>query len=254
MFPVVSSIEDLLQALQTERGAFFYDKEIYQLGLSAQQYAENVFNSDSFELDEKTMFPTKIASLPNVERQVIQQYIVKPNSIANIELATTVNKMIPLLEDMARDTLYLAREQFKWDPFLFSNTLDPVKWTINIAKYTFITEQSEQLLFPAHKDWGLLAIYPYVIGPGLEAIVNGQWESVEIPENCLFCYAGDIFSRITDGKVPALTHRVKQPKDVIGSRTSIIFYVDPPRHMVLHSGEQVGNIIDSKLRKIGQIK
>jgi len=83
--------------------------------------------------------------------------------------------------------------------------------------------------------------------------VNNEWQALTIPQDCAFCYAGDIFARITNNKIKPLTHRVVQPTDQVGSRTSIIFYVDPPRSMVLPSGEKVGDIIDSKLKKIGQI-
>jgi len=46
---------------------------------------------------------------------------------------------------------------------------------------------------------------------------------------------------------------VVQPTDEPTGRTSMIFYVDTWRSMQLTNGKRVSEIIDEKLKKIGQI-
>jgi isopenicillin N synthase-like dioxygenase len=157
------------------------------------------------------------------------------------------------VEGLSERILEQAKDHYAWNEQTMKDLFLKDEWVLNIANYPFTEERKDQLLFPAHKDWGLMAIYPYIDGPGLEVYVN-EWTPLELPLNCLFCYAGDIFTRITDGKVKALLHRVRQPPEVTGSRTSVIFYADPAREMILPNGTTVGSIIDSKLKKIGQIQ
>lgn len=254
MFPVANSPQEVLDGLQTNKAVFIDNERVAELGLQAFKFSSETFDEQQLSLDSKTMFPIEIAFLAGVKRQVIQHYIVKPNNIVSSDLSFVMSQLELEIDNIVLDILFAAAAQFNWDSYTKTAIIDPTEWTLNIAKYPFTEYQDDKLLFPAHKDWGMLAIYPYVAGPGLEAMVDGNWIPVEIPNNYLFCYAGDIFSKLTDNKIPALTHRVRQPKGIKGSRTSIIFYVDPARYIVLPSGERVGDIINSKLRKIEQIK
>jgi hypothetical protein len=264
LFPIVESTNEVLDALETYRGCFIKFPDYVAEGKEAFVDSNRVFDSEILQpLDEKTMFPTTIASLKGKERQVIQQYVntihYKP-ATKDVDLQNDIKELIWWSEQMMDGILVAAAGRYKWSDKVIEDVHDPSEWTLNIARYPFEENKGGEILFPAHKDWGLLAIYPYVHGAGLEVYIEpkaggyGGWQWLEIPEDCAFCYAGDIFSRITNKVVQPLLHRVSQPTDQAGSRTSIIFYADPIRDMILPSGEKVGDIIDSKLKKIGQIK
>lgn len=261
IFPIANTNEEIFDALMEYKGVFIHRPDIYELGKRVYQDSEKVFASgELYALDNKTMFPTKIASLAGKERQVIQQYIMRLPAVKDPTLLTSISEVIVYTKDEARSILAYARDKFNWSEQLYLDVTNRDEWSLNVARYPFLEDKVGEVLFPAHKDWGLFAIYPFVSGAGLEVVTGnraggyGGWQPVEIPEDTVFCYAGDIFTRITDGKVPALSHRVVQPVSQTGSRTSIIFYVDPIRTMVLPSGEKMGDIIDDKLKKIGQIK
>lgn len=263
LFPIVNSYKDILDALEEYQGAFIQHTYLSAVGKDTYEDSTKVFDEMvSSSLEEKTMFPTKIASLPGVERQVIQQYIARLSERATTDtlLFADILDIVDLTFPLVDALLVTSKDRYGWSEQTFKDVMNMSEWTVNIARYPFQKDKEGEILFPAHKDWGMLAIYPYVHGAGLE-VYNphkaggyGGWQWLEIPEGCTFCYAGDIFDRITNYKVKPLLHRVSQPTNQVGSRTSIIFYVDPPREMVLPSGDKVGDIIDSKLKKIGQIK
>jgi hypothetical protein len=261
MFPIVETAKEILDALETNRGCFIKHPDYVADGEQAFHDSNRVFDAKNLKpLDEKTMFPTKIASLVGVERQVIQQYVNIISTVEatqDVDLMQDIREMIWSSNIIVGDIFWAAHNRYGWDIDTYENVaFETSEWTLNIARYPFVDNKKGEILFPAHKDWGLLAIYPFVHGAGLEVFVPevaNEWQALIIPKDCAFCYAGDIFARITDNKIKPLTHRVVQPTDQVGSRTSIIFYVDPPRSMVLPSREKVGDIIDSKLKKIGQI-
>jgi len=253
MFPIVDyyNTEELVDKLEMYGGVFIYDSITSSLGKRVFKEANKLFESGQElpSLDEKTMFPNTISTLPGASRRVIQRYVTHPNSVGE-PFDSLADFLSEVTDELATNILGWAASKYGWSERFFVKD----EWVLNVANYPFTEERDNQLLFPAHKDWGMMAIYPYIDGPGLEVYTNDQWSPLVLPEKCLFCYAGDIFTRITDGKVKALLHRVAQPAGLRGSRTSVIFYADPAREMVLPDGKTVGSIIDSKLRKIGQIK
>lgn len=266
LFPIVESTNEVLDALETHRGCFIKHPDFVAEGKQAFVDSIRVFGQEALAgLDEKTMFPTKIESLVGIERQVIQQYVSKMHSTdsfatKDVDLQNDIRELVWWSEQLVDGILVAAAGRYKWSDQVIDDVNNATEWTLNIARYPFEEDKAGQVLFPAHKDWGLFAIYPYIHGAGLEVLLgptvgnHGGWQWLEVPEDCVFCYAGDIFARITDNKILPLTHRVSQPTEHAGSRTSIIFYVDPVREMILPDGKKVGDIIDSKLKKIGQIK
>lgn len=257
IFPIVEaySTSAIIDMMRDYSGLFLYNKAISGLGKKLYDESQLVFEAGNLpELDAKTMFPTKIASLPGVERKVLQRRVYGDNNSYSPGLDHDMNLVSMTLDLLASSMLISMATKYGWDTKTKSNIVDPTEWVLNIANYPFQDGKAGQVLFPAHKDWGTMAIYPYIKGGGLEAYVDNQWQSVEVPENCLFFYGGDVLSKLTGGEVKPLLHRVVQPADQVGSRTSIIFYVDPIRDMILPDGQIVRDIMDAKLRKIGQIK
>lgn len=259
MFPIENrkDVAHILFALEDHAGVFIKDPELYHLGKATFAAAKQVFNSTTElpALDEKTMFPSTINTLPGASRKVIQRYVTRPFPIQDEPLNYLTKDLCLESQNLADFILNNASFHYKWSLQTIEDLIaNRDEWVLNVANYPFTKECDSQLLFPAHKDWGLMALYPYIDGPGLEVYINNEWQALVVPEDCLFCYAGDIFTRVSDKRVPALLHRVVQPPQLVGDRTSIIFYADPVRTMVLPNGQVVGDIIDSKLKKIGQIK
>ncbi len=256
MFPIVDyyNTEELVTKLEWHGGIFIRDRILSSLGKRVFESAQLLFESgkDLPSLDEKTMFPNTINTLPGASRKVIQRYVTRPVSVGE-PMDSLSDFLSEETEKLAQEILGFAASRYNWSEQTVKDLAVKDEWVLNIANYPFTEERDNKLLFPAHKDWGLMAIYPYIDGPGLE-VYQEDWVPLELPPECLFCYAGDIFTKITDGKVKALLHRVTQPSGLRGSRTSVIFYSDPTRDMMLPDGQTVGSIIDSKLRKIGQIK
>jgi isopenicillin N synthase-like dioxygenase len=259
MFPIVDyyNTEELVTKLEWHGGVFIHDPILSSLGKRVFSSAHKLFESGKElpPLEEKTMFPNTINTLPGASRKVIQRYVTRPVAIEE-PFDSLSDFLSELTEELAQDILGWAASRYGWSEQTVKDVTLKDEWVLNVANYPFTEERDNQLLFPAHKDWGLMALYPYIDGPGLEVYdtTNNKWTSLVLPEKCLFCYAGDIFTRITDGKVKALLHRVAQPSGLRGSRTSVIFYADPTRDMALPNSLTVGSIIDEKLRKIGQIK
>lgn len=258
MFPIIElkDVSGIVQALEEHQGVFIKSPELSKLGKETFLAAKTVFDSNQKlpELDEKTMFPSSVGTLPGAQRRVIQKYLVRPLGIENETLSSLINALSYSVGFLAEDILDAAGKKYVWDAHTMNSLFNIEEWTLNIANYPFTKEREGQLLFPAHKDWGLMAIYPYVDGEGLEVYIDGKWQDLVLPDECLLCYVGDIYTRLTNGKTKSLLHRVKQPSGQAQDRTSTIFYIDPIRSMILPDGTTVENLIDSKLKKIGQIK
>lgn len=253
MFPIINSYatKDIVVALQKYSGVFIKDISISIMGRLSYELSVDLMTNDLPTLDRYTMFPTSVTTLPGANRKVIQRYVNRLFEFRNDKLSELLSQLSNETENLSNQIILESGKIFEWSKDTINNLLVKNEWVLNIAQYEFTAGNSQQLLFPSHKDWGLFAIYPYVHGNGLEVYINKEWQSVIVPEDCTFCYCGDIFNKITDGQMPALTHRVIQPSDE-GSRTSIIFYVDPIREMLVR-GTTVGSLIESRLRRIGQI-
>jgi isopenicillin N synthase-like dioxygenase len=77
-----------------------------------------------------------------------------------------------------------------------------------------------------HTDIDLLTILPSATEKGLQIEVNGQWQSVIVPEDAFIVNVGDMLENLTNGLFRSARHRVmalEPGKD----RFSIVFFVHP---------------------------
>lgn len=87
----------------------------------------------------------------------------------------------------------------------------------------------------AHEDINLITILVAATATGLELKDrDGKWLPVETAQNNLIVDAGDMLQRITNGIIPATTHRVVNPNDGTNDhRYSMPFFVHPhPKAML----------------------
>ena len=80
----------------------------------------------------------------------------------------------------------------------------------------------------AHEDINFITLLIGSTSSGLQLLTRkGEWMDVETKEGEIIADAGDMLSRVTNGFIPATTHRVINPDDVNEPRYSIPFFVHP---------------------------
>lgn len=82
----------------------------------------------------------------------------------------------------------------------------------------------------AHEDINFLTIMVAAKGAGLELLDrDGTWLPVETEPTNLIVDSGDMLARMTNGVIPATTHRVVNPAGPNVSRYSMPFFMHPTR-------------------------
>lgn len=82
----------------------------------------------------------------------------------------------------------------------------------------------------AHEDINFLTIMVAAKGAGLELLDrDGTWLPVETDPTNLIVDSGDMLARMTNGVIPATTHRVVNPAGPNVSRYSMPFFMHPTR-------------------------
>lgn len=80
----------------------------------------------------------------------------------------------------------------------------------------------------AHEDINFITILVAAKGAGLELLDrDGTWLSVETSPRNLIIDSGDMLARLTNGIIPATTHRVVNPSGPNVSRYSMPFFMHP---------------------------
>jgi isopenicillin N synthase-like dioxygenase len=80
----------------------------------------------------------------------------------------------------------------------------------------------------AHEDINLITLLVEATDPGLELLTRqGDWLPIMPVPGQLIMDTGDMMQRLTNGKIPATTHRVRMPEVVEGPRYSIPFFIHP---------------------------
>lgn len=116
----------------------------------------------------------------------------------------------------------------------------------------------------AHEDINLITILVSANGAGLQLLDrSGAWLSIDTDPANLIVDAGDMLARITNGVIPATTHRVVNPDGPNVSRYSMPFFMHPHPEAVLqcipsclHAGKPAEPItanafLHQRLREIG---
>lgn len=119
----------------------------------------------------------------------------------------------------------------------------------------------------AHEDINFLTLMPAARGAGLELFDrNGRWLAVEAAPETLIVDSGDMLARLTNGVIPATTHRVINPVGPNVSRYSMPFFFHPNNAMSLaclpscvgagarHPAITAGEFLAQRLREIGLTK
>ena len=80
----------------------------------------------------------------------------------------------------------------------------------------------------AHEDINLITLLIEATGAGLQILKrDGEWMSVAPIPGQLIADTGDMMQRLTNGQIPATTHRVLAPEEQHGPRYSMPFFIHP---------------------------
>jgi isopenicillin N synthase-like dioxygenase len=116
----------------------------------------------------------------------------------------------------------------------------------------------------AHEDINFLTVMVAAKGAGLELLDrDGSWLPVETDPRNLIVDSGDMLARLTNGVIPATTHRVVNPAGPNVSRYSMPFFMHPASSVSLaclpscigdgakYPPITAGDYLDERLREIG---
>lgn len=119
----------------------------------------------------------------------------------------------------------------------------------------------------AHEDINFLTIMVAAKGAGLELLDrDGSWLPVETDPTNLIVDSGDMLQRLTNGVIPATTHRVVNPAGPNVSRYSMPFFMHPSSSVPLdvlpscmgdgarYPPITAGEFLAERLREIGLAK
>lgn len=91
----------------------------------------------------------------------------------------------------------------------------------------------------AHEDINFITLLVTSTDPGLQLLrPDGRWMDVDAEPGEIVADIGDMLSRVTNGLLPATTHRVVNPSDTGSSRYSMPFFVHPRPNAVLRVLDQ----------------
>jgi isopenicillin N synthase-like dioxygenase len=249
-------MEDAAVALAQSSAVYLALGERAERAREMLQRCDAFFDSvapESYVQEKRTMFPRKLERMPNSQRNVLQffeQGRERPPVVSD-DLDALARALLADLHHVARRLLLALGDVAGLSSGQVEELLDPAEWVLNAVRYPGMPGKNGSLRFPAHRDWGVLTLYPAVGGPGLEAQFGVEWQRIEVPPGCMLVYAGQTFTQVSGGRVPALPHRVVQVSEA--DRSALIYYVDAARGMRLPDGRTVGDFIDGNLRRIGQI-
>lgn len=195
---------------------------------------------------------------------------VWPKEIERME--ETVLKLYKALENCASTMLCALEEYFKLPQGTFSSMMQNGNSILRAIHYPPLpaAPPAGSVRAAAHEDINLITLLSESKGSGLEILTHeGQWLAVDALEGDIVVDSGDMLSRVTNGIVPATTHRVVNPEGSKNtSRYSIPFFVHPypecdlsvlPHFVTEDRPAQFTSItaqgfLDQRLREIGLLK
>jgi len=120
-------------------------------------------------------------------------------------------------------------------PGCLSNTLSGGNTVLRSIHYPKPIEEIPGRLWAApHEDINLMTLLIEASGAGLEILTrDNQWLAVDCAPSEIILDTGDMMARLTNGLLPAVTHRVVAPTHSPGSRYSMPFFIHPAPDTVL---------------------
>ncbi len=157
-----------------------------------------------------------------------------PNELDGI--AEVMKKLYEEMDALAFYVVGLIADYLGLDRHIFDSMVKDGNSILRVIHYPDIENAPEgSVRSAAHEDINLLTLLPAATKPGLEILTkDGQWVDVAPPVGAIVCDTGDMMSLLTNGKLPATTHRVINPKSGRdGGRYSMPFFMHPHPYAML---------------------
>jgi isopenicillin N synthase-like dioxygenase len=184
------------------------------------------------------------------------------------ELREPTRRLYESLEGVAGDLLRALAEYFDLPRETFAGMMQMGNSVLRIIHYPPVAPELEPAVrAAAHEDINLITLLCEATDSGLEILTrDGSWMPVETGEGQIVVDAGDMLSRVTNGVVPATTHRVVNPPSAANrERYSMPFFVHPypscdltvldrfvtPERPPQFPPITAGAFLDQRLREIG---
>lgn len=120
-----------------------------------------------------------------------------------------------------------------------SRMLEGGNTVLRSIHYPASTEEVPERLWAApHEDINLMTLLIEASGAGLEILTRtNQWLPVQCDPSEIVLDTGDMLAKLTNGLLPAVTHRVVAPVSNRSSRYSMPFFIHPAPNTVLQPFE-----------------
>ncbi|MFM7066651.1 MAG: isopenicillin N synthase family dioxygenase [Gammaproteobacteria bacterium] len=188
-------------------------------------------------------------------------------------VADVFGRLYAALDDAAGILLRALAPALQVPPEWFAERVAAGNSVLRVIHYPPVAADAEPgaVRSAAHEDINLLTLLVAARGGGLQLLDrDGSWLPVETNPRNLIVDSGDMMARLTNGVIPATTHRVVNPGDVVTgiantSRYSIPFFVHPtnatplaalpacitPDRPLRYPPTTAGEYLEQRLREIG---
>jgi len=184
------------------------------------------------------------------------------------ELRDPTLRLYKSLEQVAENLLRALAEHFELPRETFASMMQVGNSILRVIHYPPVDPELDPAVrAAAHEDINLITLLCEATDSGLEILTrDGSWMAVETGEGQIVVDAGDMLSRVTNGVVPATTHRVVNPPSALNrERYSMPFFVHPypscdltvldrfvsPESPPRFPPITAGAFLDQRLREIG---
>jgi len=184
------------------------------------------------------------------------------------ELREPTLRLYRSLERVAANLLRALAEHFELLRETFASMMQAGNSVLRVIHYPPVAPELDPAVrAAAHEDINLITLLCEATESGLEILTrDGSWLPVETGPGQIVVDAGDMLSRVTNGVVPATTHRVVNPPSAGNrERYSMPFFVHPypscdltvldrfvsPENPPRFPPITAGAFLDQRLREIG---
>ncbi|NNU15327.1 isopenicillin N synthase family oxygenase [Parvularcula sp. ZS-1/3] len=145
------------------------------------------------------------------------------------------------LDRVGLDLLRALTKPLEVPAYTFDEMAEGGNSVLRLLHYPPVAEDADPgaIRAAAHEDINLITLLVSASTAGLQLLDrDGEWREVDAPANAIIADAGDMLARITNGVIPATTHRVVNPEGPNISRYSMPFFLHPKPEAVLSVFDQ----------------
>ncbi|MEZ4318270.1 MAG: 2-oxoglutarate and iron-dependent oxygenase domain-containing protein [Myxococcota bacterium] len=149
------------------------------------------------------------------------------------DVAAVFTELFASLERVAGQVLDAVGRYLGTDDGYFATLTDHGNSVLRVIHYPPLPDAVPDgaIRAAAHEDINLMTVLPVSTASGLEILLrDGTWMPVDAAPNTVIVDTGDMMALLTDGRLPATTHRVVNPHEpglARRARYSLPFFVHP---------------------------